>query len=274
MKVKFVKMTGAGNDFVVIDNRSSRIKNGPKTARMLCDRRWGIGADGLLLLQKSRRADYKMIYYNADGSYGGMCGNGGRCIASYASAHRIASRKHVFEALKYLYHVEVNSGNIILSMKDPRSLSIGDTFTLDRQIQPFSFVDTGAPHAVIVLDDLRHRPSTLDAVDLGILGPRIRHHPRFRPGGTNVNIVQRSGPRSLRIRTYERGVEAETLACGTGAIAAAIVGSRIWGAKPPVSVVPRSGIGLRIDFSEHAGRISNVRLTGPAKVVFEGEITI
>ena len=274
MKVQFVKMSGAGNDFVVVDNRSGRIKNGGKTARLLCDRRWGIGADGLLLLQKSRRADYRMMYYNADGSYGGMCGNGGRCIASYAVTHRIASKKHTFEALNYVYRAAVNPRDVTLFMRDPQDLSLEESLTLDSRHQRFSFVDTGAPHVVVFLDELANGAKNLDGVQLGTLGPQLRYHPRFAPGGTNVNIVEPTGAKCLSIRTYERGVEDETLACGTGSIAAALIASRLRKMKPPIKVRPRSRVPLTIDFSNEGGRTTNVRLTGPAVAVFEGEIEI
>jgi len=274
MLVKFTKMTGAGNDFVVIDNRRRHIRDGSKAARYLCDRRWGIGADGLLLLEKSKRGDYKMMYYNADGSYGGMCGNGGRCIASFAVAYKIASKKHQFEALNYIYHAEVSSNRVKLSMKDPSSLKLEDSIDLGTHLQSFSFVDTGSPHVVIPLEEIAGDARELADVDLATLGPRIRHHSHFAPAGVNVNIIQRTGPNSLEIRTYERGVEAETLACGTGAIAAAIVAARKWGSKPPIRILPKSNVPLMVQFKDSNGAITNVRLIGPATTVYHGEIRV
>jgi diaminopimelate epimerase len=274
MTVKFTKMTGAGNDFVVVDNRTRRIHDGSRAAKLLCDRRWGVGADGLLLLEKSRRGDYRMMYYNADGSYGGMCGNGGRCIALYAVKHRIAAKKHVFEALDHCYAVVVGPKNITLSMKDPHSLRLSDSLNLDSNRQPFNFVDTGSPHVVIPLEELEGQPASVDAVDLAVFGPRVRYHPHFAPAGTNVNIIERTGASSLNIRTYERGVEEETLACGTGAIAGAVVAFRLWGLNRPIRVLPRSKLPLLVDFDETAGNITNVRLVGPAATVFEGEIQL
>jgi diaminopimelate epimerase len=272
MTVKFTKMTGAGNDFVVIDNRTRRIRDGSKAAKLLCDRRWGIGADGLLLLERSRRGDYRMMYYNADGSYGGMCGNGGRCIAQYAVTHGVASRKHVFEALDYQYDVEVGSKQVRLFMKDPKDLSLGNTLDLDSIPQLYHFVDTGAPHIVIPITDLHPRPASLEAVDLAFLGPRLRYHQRFKPTGTNVNVIERARANLLKIRTYERGVENETLACGTGAIAAALVASRLWGLAPPIRVLPRSKQQLLVAFDDGPRAARNVRLIGPVRTVFEGRI--
>jgi len=267
-------MTGAGNDFVVIDNRSRRIRDGSAAAKALCDRRWGVGADGLILLEKSRRADYRMMYYNADGSYGGMCGNGARCIALYAVKHGIAHRKHMIEALKYLHAVNVTPPDVTLWMKDPHDLRLGKTIKLDSTSQLLHFVDTGSPHAVICIEELPGQPRKLNAIDMCSLGRRIRYHPYFGPTGTNVNVVQRTGDNLLHIRTYERGVEDETLACGTGSVAAAIVGCHIWKLRRPVRVLPRSKVPLLVDFDEDTHKITNVTLTGPAKILFTGETKI
>lgn len=273
MNVKFTKMTGAGNDFVVIDDRKRRIRNGPKAAKLLCDRKWGIGADGLLLLQKSRRASYRMMYYNADGSYGGMCGNGGRCIAFYAFSGKIASRKHRFEALDHLYSANVSKTEVVLTMKDPRNVLLDIEIALESQRLAVSFIDTGSPHVVVPIESLRG-DTPLNDLDVLRLGKMIRQHGRFAPAGTNVNFVERIGPNSIQIRTYERGVEDETLACGTGSIASAIVATRRWNIVPPVTVLPKSRLPLRVDFSELDGSIKNVRLAGPAKVVYTGLVKL
>jgi diaminopimelate epimerase len=270
MRVNFAKMTGAGNDFVVIDNRSRRIRNGSKVARILCDRRWGIGADGLLLLEKSRRASYRMMYYNADGSYGGMCGNGGRCIAFYAFSARIVKRKHSFEALDHIYNVEVRKHEVVLAMKDPRRLKIDKKLRLKSKAIKVNFIDTGSPHVVVPIENVTgHR--SLAELDVVSLGRTIRYHPDFAPAGTNVNFIERGGRKRIHIRTYERGVEDETLACGTGSIASAIVAARLWKLQSPVTVIPKSRVPLRIEFSDK-GSVRNVRLAGPAKVVYTGTV--
>ncbi|MBF8294554.1 MAG: Diaminopimelate epimerase [Bacteroidetes bacterium] len=273
MNVTFTKMTGAGNDFVVIDDRRRRIRNGPKAAKLLCDRKWGIGADGLLLLQKSRRAAYKMMYYNADGSYGGMCGNGGRCIAFYAFSGKIASRIHRFEALDHIYCATVSRTEVILTMKDPRNALLSLEIVLESNRLPVSFIDTGSPHVVVPIESLKGAAS-VDDVDVLRLGRMIRHHEHFAPSGTNVNFIERSGPNSIRVRTFERGVEDETLACGTGSIASAIMAARQWNIIPPVTVIPKSRMPLWVDFSEIDGSIRNVRLAGPAKVVYTGLVEL
>jgi diaminopimelate epimerase len=262
-------MSGAGNDFVVIDNRSRRIRNGSRAARILCDRRWGVGADGLLLLEKSRKANYRMMYFNADGSYGGMCGNGGRCIARYAVVNGIARGNHRFEALKHVYAARVKGSEVQLTMKDPVGLDLKRKIRLHGKPVKVSFVNTGSPHAVVFCGDLG-RGKTLEAIDVVDLGSGIRYSDAFKPSGTNANFVERLEGNSLKVRTYERGVEAETMACGTGSIACAIVASRRWKLKPPVIVVPESGKKLMVNYDDDGTRISNVRLTGPAVIAFYG----
>jgi diaminopimelate epimerase len=269
MKISFTKMSGAGNDFVVIDNRSRRIRNGPRAARILCDRRWGVGADGLLLLERSRKADYRMMYFNADGSYGGMCGNGGRCIARYAVLNGIAPGNHRFEALKHVYAACVEGSEVELTMKDPSELDLKKRIRLQGKLVEVSFVNTGSPHVVVPCDVLGN-DRALRSIDVVSLGREIRYNATFKPSGTNANFIERIRGNSIRIRTYERGVEAETLACGTGSIASAIVAYRLWKLKAPVVVVPESGKKLRVDFNDDGKRISNVHLSGPAVISFEG----
>ena len=262
-------MSGAGNDFVVVDNRSKKIRNGSRAARILCDRRWGVGADGLLLLEKSRKADYRMMYFNADGSYGGMCGNGGRCIARYAVLHGIAPRKHQFEALKYIYVASVRGTEIDLSMKDPCELQLHKRIRVGGKTVSASFVDTGSPHVVVPCNALG-RQETLKSIDVVGSGREIRYHAAFKPSGTNVNFVERMKDNSIRIRTYERGVEAETMACGTGSIASAIVASRLWKLKAPIVVFLESGKKLRVEFDDDGTKISNVHLIGSGEICFYG----
>ena len=266
-------MSGAGNDFVVVDNRSRKIKNGPKVARMLCDRRWGVGADGLLLLEKSRKASYKMMYYNADGSYGGMCGNGGRCIAQFAVSKRIARAEHSFEALGYVYCAHVEGSRVILSMKNARGLELGRKIRIGKKIVSVNFVDTGSPH-VVVSSDALGRGKSVKEIDVDGLGREIRLHRQFAPEGTNANFIERAGANTIRMRTYERGVEAETLACGTGSIASAIVAARLWKLRPPILVIAESKKRLRIDFDDDGRTVTNVRLTGPAVSIFSGSIVV
>jgi len=272
MIVEFTKMSGAGNDFVVIDNRDGKINDAPGTARKLCDRHNGIGADGLLLLEDSSAASYRMMYYNADGSYGGMCGNGGRCISAFAVEAGIAPQKHDFMALEHVYRTEVAGNRVQLSMKDPRDVRKSVVLPLGKKRLTVFSVDTGSPHIVVEAKKVTRKG--LDAVDVAGLGSTIRYHRKFSPAGTNVNFVEINGQNSLKIRTYERGVEAETMACGTGSIAAAVYGVLMEGLSLPVRVMPKSGQELVVDFGLSGGEVINVSLSGPAVTVFRGSVEI
>jgi diaminopimelate epimerase len=271
-RIEFCKMTGAGNDFVVVDNRSDIIRKRGRAARFLCNRRWGIGADGLLLLESSQKAAYKMMYYNADGSYGGMCGNGGRCIARFATDRGIAPAAHQFEALNHIYAVQVQDDSVELTMKNPRSIRLNIVLRKDKKLLRCHFIDTGAPHLVIFLHELSPKSATLDDINIGELGRWLRFHKRFSPAGTNANFVQLTASNVLKIRTYERGVEDETLACGTGSVAAAVVAHLLGHADPPVSVLPASRQPLVVRLDRNGNRFRNVRLLGPAETVFTGSI--
>ncbi len=275
MEFSFTKMTGAGNDFVVADNRDGKIRDGSVLARRVCDRHFGIGADGLLLVEESASADFRMMYYNADGSYGGMCGNGGRCIALFAYKNGIAGSKQSFKALDSIYRAVVGSDSVELSMKDPSRIRTGIMLRTSAGTFECSFVDTGAPHVVIPLkDDAPGRPG-LSSIDVVKVGSEIRHHKEFAPDGTNVNFIKVEGPSRLRIRTYERGVEQETLACGTGSVAAAVIAAELRLSKPPLDVQVKSNIVLRVDFARNAEKsFTAVRLSGPAITVFAGKMEI
>ena len=270
MVIEFTKMSGAGNDFVVIDNRDRKINDAPAAARKLCDRHNGIGADGLLLLEESPAASYRMMYYNADGSYGGMCGNGGRCISAFAVEAGIATQKHDFIALEHVYRAEVAGDRVRLSMKDPKDMRKSVVLPMGKKRLTVFSVDTGSPHVVVQAKKVSRKG--LDAVDVVGLGSMIRYHRKFHPAGTNVNFVEISGTSSLRIRTYERGVEAETMACGTGSIAAAVYGVSMEGLRLPVRVLPRSGQELLVDFDLGGEQIRKVLLSGPAVTVFRGVV--
>ena len=273
MKVEFVKMSGAGNDFVVIDNRDGRIQDGSSAARILCDRHNGVGGDGLLLLEPSSKVAYRMMYYNADGSYGGMCGNGGRCIALYASRTGIAPVDHQFEALDHVYLADVSEGMVRLTMKDPRLLNRRMMLPIGKKRIPVFFIDTGSPHVVVAASHLTKKG--LGTLDVKKLGQLIRYHEKFSPQGTNVNFVEIGRDKSVVIRTYERGVESETLACGTGSIAAGIFACVVEGLAAPIVVLPRSGERLIVNFRlERNGDIRGVILEGPAKETFRGSVEI
>lgn len=272
--ISFSKMTGAGNDFVAVDNREIVIQDPARFAKIVCDRRYGIGGDGVLLVERNAKADFTMKYYNADGSYGGMCGNGGRCIAQFAKLIGVvAGNKFKFEALGHVYSGEIDHDIVSLRMKDPSSLLLGDRIDVDGLSINVHFVNTGSPHCVI-LD--QENPGLLkpdfSMADIFHLGRKIRYHQRFAPDGTNVNFVQILDATSIRIRTYERGVEDETLACGTGSIASAVVTAMLGKCESPVEVHTRSNEILTISFFEGEKDVSEVTLTGRAQMVFQGSI--
>ncbi|HAL56179.1 MAG TPA: diaminopimelate epimerase [Bacteroidetes bacterium] len=273
MKIEFAKMSGAGNDFVVIDNRSGKIRNVKSLARRLCDRRWGVGADGLLLLEKSNKGDYRMMYYNADGSYGGMCGNGGRCIAYFAFRNEIAGTVQRFEALNHIYIARIKRNDVVLEMKNPRNLRTAFMLPIGKKRLKANYVDTGSPHVVILVSDVARNVS-IEELDVVQFGRQVRHHDMFAPKGTNVNFVELGENNLLKIRTYERGVENETLACGTGSVASAIVASELLKLNPPIRIEPRSKSLLSVDFARSDRGICDVTLTGGAEVVFTGSIVL
>jgi diaminopimelate epimerase len=267
MKLTFVKASGAGNDFVVVDYRRNDIPSDRSTlARTLCHRHLGIGADGVLYIEPSSKAHFRMNYYNADGSAGGMCGNGGRCSARYAALTGLAPSTMKFEALDFLYDAVVGDNTVRLHMKNPAQFRpVEQLKVLDKTINGY-FINTGSPHFVTCVDEL-------EDLDVHGLGRALRVHEAFSPEGTNVNFIVRSRT-GLVQRTYERGVEAETLACGTGSVASAIVHALSEGMASPVEVRVRSGELLKIYFDRTGERIENVWLEGSANMVFEGTADI
>ncbi|MBI5020989.1 MAG: diaminopimelate epimerase [Ignavibacteriales bacterium] len=267
ISIDFVKMTGAGNDFVLVDNRESRYNlDWVSLSTKLTDRRYGIGADGLLVIEKSTHADFQMNYFNADGSYGGMCGNGGRCSALFGM-NLLQKSEITFEALNHIYNANLLNDKVLLRMKDPHSIKLNQSL-IDIEPSPilYNFIDTGAPHVVIF--------ENYFDIDILMLGKQIRNHKTFTPSGANVNFVMINQDKSLSIRTYERGVEAETFACGTGSIAAAIVYSLKNNIKPPIDVHTKSNEILTVNFEMKEDKFANIILTGSAKIVYSGVITI
>jgi len=263
----FTKMSGAGNDFVVFDNRDGRIpESRAMFVRRVCERRLGVGADGVLIVEPSDRTDFRMRYYNADGGEAEMCGNGGRCISRYAHLRGIASDTMSFETVAGVHRSQVIGENVKLEMIDPFDARLGFHVPLkDREIAAH-FINTGVPHVVVFVDDV-------DEVEVFDLGREIRYHPVFQPDGTNANFAQIVDRRHLRIRTYERGVEDETLACGTGTVAAAGIGGFLGRLDSPVEAETRSGLILNVYFEIEEDALGRVFLEGDATVVFEGELT-
>ena len=281
--VKFVKMTGAGNDFVVIDNKLNQgLSLSTLNIKELCDRRYGIGADGLITISDSGKYDFLMNYYNSDGSTGSLCGNGARCAIKYANDSERVKKADI----KFLSNNAEYSGSVMPGEKYKLNLNSPENLKLNEEIEVFSdkikydFINTGSPHIVMDIDNLMNLKisdginfSNLNDFPVYKLGKEIRYSKKFYPQGTNVNFISVSSDK-IFIRTYERGVEDETLACGTGAVAAAIIGSINYKLTPPVHLITRSGEELIVDFGKDNKKYYDVSLTGPAVTVFSGEISI
>ena len=270
MTLNFTKMNGAGNDFVVIDNRDLSVQlTGNQIAR-LCDRHRGVGADGLLAAEPAEQgADFKFRYYNADGGEAEMCGNGARCFGRYTARLLPNNPEEVsFETIAGNLSAKLIGTNVEVAMSDPFDLALETEVVVPGLDSPVHSINTGVPHAVAFVEDV-------SAIDVRAAGSAIRHHERFAPAGTNANFVQVLEPGHLRIRTYERGVEDETLACGTGMVACAIIHHLLTGAPSPVRLEVAGGDTLEIGFQPGDGdQIREVTLTGPADFVFDGEIEI
>jgi diaminopimelate epimerase len=268
----FSKMSGAGNDFIIIDHRTPRIPEGeqPELARRLCRRMFSVGADGLILIENSAAADFRWRFYNADGSVAEMCGNGARCAARFAFVKGIAGAAAMsFETQAGIIEAEVREDDTVrLRMTPPHDFRTDLSLVLDGRERRLSSVNTGVPHTVLFFDDgeeLRVRE----------WGKRVRFHPLFQPAGTNVNFVQVIGENTIRVRTYERGVEDETMACGTGAVASALFTALNGLAASPVAVVSSGGERLTIlfDLLPEGPGADNVFLQGPARMIYEGQVT-
>jgi diaminopimelate epimerase len=266
--LRFTKMNGAGNDFVMIDNRLGDVRLGSEQIAQICDRHRGVGADGILLLERADDgADFRMRYYNADGGEAEMCGNGARCFARYAD--RVAGPREAvsFETPAGVIGATLEGELVRLEMSEPKDLKLGLTIPLsDRQISAH-FLNSGVPHVVVPVDDLEN-------AEVRSLGAAIRRHDLFAPKGTNVNFLKERGEGRIAIRTYERGVEDETLACGTGVVASALIYAATNNLEGPIAVHVRGGNELQVGFEKQGGQFRNVTLTGPADFVFEGTLDI
>lgn len=270
-KIEFTKMAAAGNDFIVVDNRAKEaektaggLSNFAKTA---CARKISIGADGLLAIENSRKADIAMRIFNPDGSEAEMCGNGSRCAAFYAARRGITKNKLSIETKAGLLKAEVRKDSARIEMMTPKKFK--SRFSIDVYDETFEvdFIDTGVPHVVYFVNDLEN-------FDVKRYGKEIRYHKEFAKKGTNANFAKVMGAHDIAVRTYERGVEDETYACGTGAVACAIVAAELHSIRPPVRVKTRGGDILTIHFRKHEGKYRDVFLEGDVKIVYEGVMEI
>ena len=258
MKIKFYKYQGAGNDFVMIDNREGGFPVKTETIAKICDRNFGIGGDGLILLENDAESDFRMVYFNSDGNESTMCGNGGRCIVRFAHDLQVTDEKMTFNAIDGLHHAVVDGDTIRLQMIDVQEVEDHDRYL---------FMNTGSPHHVEFVKNVAD-------VDVYNLGKKIRNGSPYFEAGSNVNFVEVLPSKTLKIRTYERGVEDETLACGTGITAAAIASYVRGFVKDSDIKIEALGGKLSVNFDEKNNTFENVWLNGPAVRVFEGEIEI
>jgi len=264
----FTKMNGAGNDFVMLDNRDGKLALEKSQIAQLCDRHRGVGADGLLLVEPAQNgADFRMRYFNADGGEADMCGNGARCFARFAQRVSGKTGDIAFETLAGVITARFFGDIVQIQMSEPHSLRLNESLVVAGEARPVHSVNTGVPHAVIFVEDL-------EQTDIRALGAAVRYHTHFAPKGTNANFAQRLGPQSIAIRTYERGVEDETLACGTGMVACALIFHELTGAASPVQVKVRGGDTLEIAFEPVGATYQNVTLTGPADFTFDGQTSL
>lgn len=270
MLLHFYKMNGAGNDFVVVDNRDLSLSLTKDQIEHLCDRHRGVGADGLLAVEPAEDgADFKFRYYNADGGEAEMCGNGARCFGRFTAALLDDTPDQVtFETIAGKLSAELVEDDIRIAMSEPKDLNLDTGVHIPGLEGTLRFINTGVPHVVVFVADL---PGT----EVVRHGAAIRYNKGFAPAGTNANFATVLAPGHIAIRTYERGVEDETLACGTGMVACALMHHLLDGAPSPIKVDVKGGDTLEIGF-EKTGEttFANVTLTGPADFVFEGDIEI
>jgi diaminopimelate epimerase len=266
--LRFTKMNGAGNDFVLLDNRAGELQLASEQIARICDRHRGVGADGILVLETAANgADFRMRYYNADGGEAEMCGNGARCFARFAGRAAGAKAELSFETPAGIIRAKVDGELVCLQMSEPKDLRLHVEVAADGETARGSFINTGVPHVVIPVPKIEN-------VDVVKNGRAIRRHEMFSPKGANVNFVEKRGRRRVAIRTYERGVEGETLACGTGVVASALIFATSENVDGPIGVLVRGGSELTVGFKKSGEGFSNVTLTGPADFVFEGTIEL
>lgn len=272
----FTKMSGAGNDFVFLDKKQNDfLQVSTDLVRKICDRRNGIGADGLIIIEDSTSHNFVMNYYNADGSTGSLCANGARCAILFASqSGRLKDNKAEFVSNGIEYKGEVLSDTEIkFYLNPPKKIKYNFKIKAGGKLINAHFADAGSPHVVIDITENKGFLTSLDNLNIESLGREIRNLPEFSPGGTNVNFVDvKDG--LIYIRTYERGVEAETLACGTGSVAAAIICFVTKKLSVPVKIMPKSNENLLVNFEVENSKVRNLSLTGPAKVTFTGKMKI
>jgi diaminopimelate epimerase len=267
VKIPFMKMSGSGNDFILIDHRKPMFKRDQMQAfaRKVCRRRVSVGADGLIFIEPSERADFKWQFFNADGSEAEMCGNGGRCAARFAHLKGMTGPSLTFETIAGILSAQVNGMRVKLEMTKPHGFKLDETLVAEGKSISVSSLNTGVPHAVYFVEEV-------EELDVVRMGRAIRNHPHFAPGGTNVNFVRVGKGSDLNVRTYERGVEDETLACGTGVVASSLISAFKGLVKSPVSVQTRGGEVLRVHFEIEGKEVKSVFYEGEVHIIYEAEM--
>ena len=264
-RILFTKMVAAGNDFIVVDNRSNSINEAlGQLAVLCCDRRNGIGADGLILIEPSTKSDFKMRIVNPDGREAEMCGNGARCVALYAQNNHIAGKTMTIDTMAGEIEAHIGTKGVILHLGKPKDMQLGLKLKAKDSVLEVHSINTGVPHAVVFVNTIEKAP-VLE------MGRFLRHHPKFGAQGTNVDFVALVDKETIRVRTYERGVENETPACGTGIVACALIAAAVRGYRSPLFVKTQGGDLLTVTF-EKANPFDLVRLEGPARLVYTGNL--
>jgi len=268
-QIKFSKTVGSGNDFIIIDNRKSVVTANPaRFVRRVCQRRLSVGADGVILIENSNAADFKLRIFNPDGHEPSMCGNGARCAALFAFQEKIAGRQMDIETKAGIHSAAVKRDRVKLKLPDPVDLRHKISLNIDGKSIKVSFINTGVPHAVCFVRNV-------DKINVEGIGSKIRYHKEFRPEGTNTNFVEEIDENCIKLRTYERGVEGETLSCGTGSVASAIIfvmKQKSGRKRELINVQTRSGEPLKVYFSLQNDRPTNLYLEGKAEEVYKGVI--
>ena len=259
MKIKFSKYNGAGNDFIIIDNRNDNINYNSSLIKNICDRNFGIGGDGLIIIKNSISSDFEILHYTSDGNLGSLCGNGSRCAIAFAYQNNIIDKNTVFEAFDGVHEAEIISDGLIKMEMKINSDIIQNKYG--------TWLDTGSPHLVIEKENT-------DKLDVNLEGSLIRYNDHYKREGVNVNFVEKLSNETFKIRTYERGVENETLACGTGSTASAICMNYLGKSNSNIITMKCQGGDLKVQFNSKDKDFTNISITGPANLVFEGQIDI
>jgi diaminopimelate epimerase len=265
--IEFYKLSGSGNDFILIDNMDGSLQVGDlgAFAKSVCARRISVGADGLIILEPSDKVDFRWRFFNADGSEAAMCGNGGRCAARFAFLRKIAPRGMSFETLAGIIDAEVKEDSVKIRLSAPHSLAMDDKIVVNGETLVVHGINTGVPHVVHFVNDISN-------FNVFTTGRAIRFHDHFQPAGTNVNFASVRDAHSMDVRTYERGVEDETLACGTGSVASVLVASRRGLVQSPVDVHVQSKETLKVYFKQTTDGFSDVYFEGKVTVVYQGSL--